>query len=372
MRASEIIRSFDWIALGAAALLIALGLVMLASATYTEGVFSSVFIRQATAAGIGLLLLVLLTFVHHRTIVRYTWLAYLLGVLGLVGVAVFGTLVRGTVSRLEFFGVQIQPSEFVKVGFLLTLAWLGSRLPRPNLKMVVVTGFALALPVAFILLEPDLGMAALLVATWFGLLVFRGLPGKWVIVLLLAGAVIGVGSWQWFLADYQKERLQTFLDPSRDPLGGGYNITQSVIALGSGQFLGRGLGHGPQSQLKFLPERHTDFILASIGEELGFLGIGLVIVLYAILLWRIFLVTRTTRDPFVQIYSAGVFLLFLASFIVSAGMNMGVLPVTGIPLPLVSFGGSNLVSTCILLGILHSMRVQGKWTDAPPAELSHF
>lgn len=363
MRASDILRSLDWIALGATALLIALGLAMLASANYTSGLLSGLFLRQAIAAGLGLFFLIIFAFIHYRTTLRYTWLLYAAGLVGLLSVTIFGVFIRGTVSRLEYLSVQIQPSEFMKVGLLLALAKVGGRFSSV---------FVLALPLIFILVEPDLGMAALFLASWFGLLIFRGLSWKAVAGLALAAVLTVSGAWTWLLADYQKARLTTFLNPAHDPQGSGYNITQSIIALGSGQLFGRGLGHGPQSQLKFLPERHTDFILASIGEELGFLGILLVLTLYAVLLWRIYAITRNSRDNFVRLYSAGAFILLLVSFTVSAGMNMGLLPVTGIPLPLVSFGGSNLVSTCIILGILQSMRVHGKWTDAPPAELTHF
>ena len=149
-------------------------------------------------------------------------------------------------------------------------------------------------------------------------------------------------------------------------------MVQSIVALGSGRLFGRGLGHGPQSQLKFLPEQHTDFIFASIGEELGFVGVTVVIILYAILLWRILVIARTTQDLFGQLLCVGTFLVFLLSFVVAVGMNMGLLPVTGIPLPLVSYGGSNLLSTFVLLGIVQSVRVYSKWVQAPPGEISSF
>lgn len=372
MRGIEIIRSFDWVALAAMWLLITLGLAMLVSATYTEGIISALLIRQTISAVVGVVLLILFSFVHYRTLSRNAWVVYGAGVLGLIAVAVFGALVRGTVSRLEIFGVQIQPSEFMKVGLIIALAWMGSRLSAHHGKNILLTAAVVALPVGLVLLEPDVGVASLMVAVWFGMLLFLGLPWRWVTVLLLLGGLLSAGAWQWGLADYQKDRLRTFLDPSRDPLGSGYNITQSIVALGSGRLFGRGLGHGPQSQLKFLPERHTDFILASIGEELGFLGIVLVLGLYTVLLWRILKLVQISEDPFARLFSVGVFIMLLVSFVVSAGMNMGLLPITGIPLPLISFGGSNLVTTCVLLGILQSIRAHGKWTSSAPIEISYF
>ncbi len=372
MRAAEILRSMDWVALGATGLLVAIGLAMLISATYTEQVISGLFIRQGVATLIALAGLLAFAFIHYRLLMRWSVLLYAIGLAGLIVVALFGTLIRGTVSRLEFFGVQVQPSEFMKIGIVLLLAFLASRLNSSPIKFAIVSFCVLALPVALVLLEPDTGAAVLLITIWLGILLFQGLPWKGVLIVLVCGALAAAAAWQWALLDYQRERLLTFLDPTRDPLGAGYNITQSIVALGSGELLGRGLGHGPQSQLKFLPERHTDFILASIGEELGFLGVLLVLGLYAVLLWRILVMIRSTREVFVRVASVGVFFLLLVSLAVSAGMNMGLLPVTGIALPLVSYGGSNLVTIGILLGILQSMRVHGKWTASLPPEITHF
>lgn len=372
MRASDTIRSLDWVMIAAVGLLTCLGLAMLASATYTESIFSGLFIRQSIAALVSFIALLLFSFIHPGTIQRYAWILYGLGVAGLTSVAIFGTLIRGTVSRLQIFGVQVQPSEFMKVGLIAGLAWLAARFLNQPIKMVVASGLTVSFPIALVLFEPDLGAAALLAAVWLGLIFFLGLPWRYVFVILVLGTVTFGGAWQFWLADYQKDRLRTFINPTIDPLGSGYNVAQSIVALGSGQLIGRGLGHGSQSQLKFLPERHTDFIIASIGEELGFLGICLILALYAVVLWRILHLARSTLDPFTRSFSVGVFLLILVSLVVSAGMNMGLLPVTGIPLPLISYGGSHLVVTYILLGIIQSMHVHGKWTSTPPLEIEHF
>lgn len=371
MRLAEIVRSCDYIALGAVVLLIAVGLAMLMSATYTEAVISGLFLRQAISAVIGLAICAIVIYIHYHTLARFTWVMYGIGLGGLLAVVAFGTLVRGTISRLTLFGVQVQPSEFMKVGLILALAAVCSRF-SPRRRAFMFSALVAAAPIAFVLLEPDLGMAALLLTIWAGILVFQGVSWKAITVLAVVAVVAFGASWQWLLADYQKVRLTTFLNPASDPQGAGYNVLQSIVALGSGGLFGRGLGHGPQSQLKFLPERHTDFILASIGEELGFVGVVVVIALYTVLLWRILVTARHTRDPFAQVVCVGVFVVLLASFTVSAGMNMGLLPVTGIPLPLVSFGGSNLVTTCILLGLVQSIRVYGRWMRPAPIEITHF
>lgn len=373
MRFSEIIRSIDWMLMGATLLLVLIGLAMLFSATYTQqGLLSSRFARQVAAVGVSLVASFLVTRIPYHVTRRYAILIYGIGLAGLGMVALLAQVIRGTASRLTVAGFQLQPSEFVKVSLIIALAWLLSRHGRVRLPVFLQTGVAVAVPVILILLEPDLGVALLLLGVWGGVLIFMGLPWR----LLAALATVGVGGfaigWRWLFADYQKARIAVFLDPTSDPLGAGYNIVQSIVALGSGRLFGRGLGHGPQSQLKFLPEQHTDFILASIGEELGFIGVAVVIILYTIVLWRIVVIGRTTQDLFGQLIAVGAFWVLCLSLVVSAGMNMGLLPVTGIPLPLVSYGGSNLLSTFVLLGLVQSVRVYSKWVQAPPGELSHF
>ncbi len=373
MRFSEVIRSLDWVLMGAALLLVLIGLAMLFSATYTqEGVFASRFFRQLIAFVVAFGVCLVMARVHYHSLRRYAPIIYLLGLIGLGVVAASSQVIRGTISRITVGGFQLQPSEFMKISLVIVLGWVLARSKQFQWRSLWHSGVLVAIPVALILLEPDLGVALLLIATWGALLVFMGLPWSMVSGLSVLGLGALAVAWQFFFAEYQKARLLVFLDPTNDPLGAGYNVVQSIVALGSGRWWGRGHGHGPQSQLKFLPEQHTDFIVASIGEELGFLGVAGVIILYIILLWRILQIARNTRDPFGQITAVTTFLILLISFMVSASMNMGLLPVTGIPLPLVSYGGSNLVTTFVLLGIVQSVRVYSKWVQEPPTEISHF
>lgn len=372
MRFAELLRSLDWLLIGAVLLLVLIGLAMLFSASYTEAeILSSRFSRQLSAFGFSLLVALLVTRVPYHVIARYALPIYIAGMVGLAVVALLAQVIRGTASRLSLAGFQLQPSEFIKVSLIIALAWLLSRRERIGLPTFLTSGLAVGLPAALILLEPDLGVALLLLALWGGMLVFMGLSWRLIALLGLASAGAFVVGWRWLFAEYQRERVLVFLDPTRDPLGEGYNIVQSIVALGSGRLLGRGLGQGPQSQLQFLPEQHTDFILASIGEELGFVGVTVVIILYAIVLWRLLQIGRRCQDLFGQLLCIGVFLVVLLGVMVSAGMNMGLLPVTGIPLPLVSYGGSNLLSTFLLLGIVQSVHVYSKWVQAPPAEITH-
>lgn len=372
MQFFEALRSLDWIAAAAAILLMLIGLAAIFSSTYTEQTFTGLFIRQAVAGLVAIGLFFLLAFFPYHSLRRYTAVVYGVGVIGLLTVGVLGQVIRGTISRLSIFGVQIQPSEFMKIGLVLVLAWLFAQHKQIGWKNTFFSAVLVGLPTALIMLEPDIGVAGLIILMWGSLLIFLGLPWRAILMLGALSLVVVAAAWHWLFLDYQKDRFLTFLDPTRDPLGAGYNVVQSIVALGSGQVFGRGLGHGPQSQLKFLPEQHTDFIMASLGEELGFVGVAVVISLYLVLLWRILKIATSTQDRFGQILCAGTFLILIISFVVSAGMNMGLLPVTGIPLPLVSYGGSNLVTTFMLLGMVQSVQVYSRWVQAPPMEISHI
>lgn len=373
MRLVEFFRSLDWVLAGAALLLVGIGLAMLFSATYTQpGLFVSRFGRQCGSALASIIIAMLLARVPYHALKRLVPVAYGLGIVGLLVVFFAAQIIRGAASRFNVVGLQLQPSEFAKVAIILMLAWFFSRKSPVSWQQVLISMLLIAVPVGLIVLEPDVGVAATILAVWGGLLIFSGISWRTVSFLALLAGGSAVLAWQYGLAEYQKSRIHVFLNPASDPLGAGYNIMQAIVALGSGRWFGRGLGHGPQSQLKFLPEQHTDFIIASIGEELGFVGLTVVTVLYVVVLLRILSIARKTHDPFGQFIAVGTFLVLLVSFMVNAGMNMGLLPVTGIPLPLVSYGGSNLLGSFILLALVESVHVYSKWVQAPPRELSTF
>ncbi len=373
MRIFEKLRNFDWVITISAALLTIMGLAMIFGLTSTDtDLFPSLFIKQSIYICVGLTSFMLASFFPYHTLRRYHLLFYILAVTGLIIASSVGRLIRGTTSRIELLGFQIQPSEFVKIALVITLAWLFSKTSFSNLKKFILSILFSGLVMGIIFFEPDLGEASLIFLLWLSLIIFAGIPWRLLLGVLIICFVCFFVAWQWFLADYQKTRLTIFINPAQDPQGAGYNITQSIVALGSGGLLGRGLGHGPQSQLQFLPERHTDFIFASMGEELGFIGLLLVISFYSTLLWRSLKIALQTRDIFGRYLVVGTFFLFLISFFVSAGMNMGLLPVTGIPLPFISYGGSSLVSSFILLGLVQSVYVHGKWLRQPPPELEYL
>lgn len=372
MRTIEIIKSIDWVLYGAALLLVAFSLAMLFSSIDTSEILSSRFSRQSLAFILATVITLIFSSIPYHIIKEWSIPTYAIGVTGLIFLLFAGRVIRGTTSRFTLVGFQLQPSEFMKIALIIALAWFFSRYTRASWRTTLVSGIITAIPAGLIMLEPDIGVTSLFIFLWALILVFVGTPWRNLFLLALAGLVAVIPTWLWLLAGYQKDRILTFMDPASDPLGAGYNIVQSIIAFGSGHIWGRGLGHGPQSQLQFLPERHTDFILASIGEELGYIGVTVVLILYFIILWRILLIARSTQDKFGQLIAVATFILLLASLLVNAGMNMGLLPVTGIPLPLLSYGGSNLVSTFLLLGLVQSVRVYNRWLQRPPVEISDF
>lgn len=365
------LRKYDWIITGVVFLLFAIGAAMLFSVVSGEMGGSSRFVKQVVSFCIALAVYFLFSFFPYHLLRRYAVVLYVGGAVVLVLVGQLAPVVRGTRSRLEMFGVQVQPSELMKVIMVIVLAWLLVKWGVGTFSFLL-SGFMTAFVVILIVMEPDIGEAALIVMLWGALIIYAGFSWRKIALVAFIGLLVFVASWFWLFADYQKERLLIFVNPASDPLGAGYNVNQSIVALGSGGMFGRGLGHGPQSQLKFLPERHTDFILASVGEELGFVGVCLITGLYATLLWRILKVVKHTNDAFGQYLAAGSFLLLLTSFFISAGMNMGLLPVTGIPLPLISYGGSNLVGTMMLLGIVQSVKHYGDWLKKMPVEMTEF
>lgn len=365
------LKKYDWVMTGVVFLLFSVGAIMLLSVVSGDLVFSSRFFRQLISFLIAIVIYFLFSFFPYHLLRRYAAILYVAGVALLLLVGQVASVVRGARSRFEIFGVQIQPSEIVKVIMVIFLAWLLAKWKVGTFSFLL-SGVMTAFVAGLIVMEPDVGEAALVVLLWSCLVVYAGFSWRKIILVGLIGLLVFAASWFWLFADYQKERLLTFMNSASDPLGAGYNVNQSIVALGSGGMFGRGLGHGPQSQLKFLPERHTDFILASAGEELGFVGICLILGLYFTLLWRILKVVRRTRDSFGQYLAAGAFLLLLVSFFVSAGMNMGLLPVTGIPLPLISYGGSNLVGTMMMLGIVQSVKHYSDWLRKMPVELTEF
>lgn len=352
--------SGDWILLSVTSLLLGVSLVMLYSVSSSFG-SNAIFVRQAIFVGCGLILMLSFPFFDYRHISRFSTPIYFAMIGALIVVLFFGATIRGTSGWIQLGGFQVQPVEFSKIVLALFLASFISQ-KRTELGDFVrlLTSFVLtAALILLVLRQPDLGSALVLAGMWLGMVVIAGMRKSH--LALLAGACMATVLMSWiFLAPYQKDRILNVIHPEVDPQGSGYNVLQSLVAIGSGGITGKGVGHGSQSQSNFLPERHTDFIYAVTVEELGLVGGVLTLFLYAILLWRIARIALLSSDNFGYLLAIGIGCMLLIQITVNIGMNAGLLPVTGIPLPFVSYGGSSLLSCCIGIALLENIFLQRK------------
>lgn len=350
----------------------AFGLLVIHSATVAPGqAVSPEFVRQALYVGGGLLLLGVVSVVDYRLLATL-WLPLYLLNLGLLGlVLVVGHTSYGAQRWLPLGALgPLQPSELSKLVVIIALAQFFARQPDGARSVrAFASSFALvAGPVVLIYRQPDLGTALVLLASWFGIAFVAGARPWHLATMAVAPLAAAPVVWS-LLKGYMRARLLIFLNPEQDPRGAGYNIIQARISIGSGGWWGRGLGNGTQTQLSFLRVQHTDFIFAVIGEELGFFGAVGLLGAYAFVLHRILRVATLARDAFGRYLATGVASMLLFQVFINVGMNVGLVPVTGIPLPLVSYGGSSLLTTLVAAGILQSVLVhaQTRRYDSPPA-----
>jgi rod shape determining protein RodA len=312
----------------------------------------SYFVPQLLFLILGFALLVGISYVDAEILWWFAPIGYVLSNVFLA-MSYLGPHIRGATRWIVIFGAQIQPSEFVKPFLLLAFAHFMTVYPPRTLRNLPVLFGLFIVPFLLVLRQPDLGTSLVYAGFWSSMLLAGGLP-VWFFVLA-AGITGTLLPFIWsHLAPYQQSRIETFLDPALDPKGAGYNALQAMIAVGSGQWWGRGLGRGTQSHLRFLPEYHTDFIFATLVEELGFFGGTLLLAGYAFLLYRIIapVIRGIVGDTRVFIYSFGLFAMLLSQIFINVGMNMGIIPITGITLPFVSYGGSSILSTAVSFGLL--------------------
>jgi rod shape determining protein RodA len=315
---------------------------------------------QATSLAFALTLMWLVANIPPQTIARAAVPLYVLGVVALVGVALFGITVNGSKRWLNLGVARFQPSELMKIAVPLMLAWYFQKFEgRIGWRDFVLAAVLIVVPVYLIKRQPDLGTAVLIAASGFYVLFLAGLSWKIIVGLVVAGGAAAPLVWQQ-LHGYQRERILTFLDPGRDPLGAGYHSSQASIALGSGGVVGKGWLNGTQTHLDFLPERHTDFIFAVFGEEFGLIGIVVLLVLYLLLIGRAMVITANASTLFARLVAGAVTLMFFTYAFVNMGMVSGILPVVGVPLPLVSYGGTALISLFVGLGVLMSVQAHRK------------
>lgn len=328
------------------------GVVTVNSATHDEVNHS---VSQAMHAGIAFMLMWFISRLPPQKLMRIAVPLYLLGIILLVCVFIFGVKINGARRWLSIGILRIQPSEIMKIAMPLMLAWYFQQYETLlKFRHYVFGALLLIVPFALIAKQPDLGTAILVGAAGFYVIFLAGLPWKFILGLMLAGS--GAAPFVWnMMHDYQRKRILTLLDPTTDPLGAGYHIIQSTIAIGSGGIFGKGYLKGTQTHLEFIPEKHTDFIFAVFSEEWGLIGNSVLLILYFMLIVRGLMIAAAAPTFFSRLMAGAISLIFFTYAFVNMGMVSGILPVVGVPLPMISYGGTSLVTVFICIGILMSI-----------------
>ena len=357
---------FDKGILVAIFLIAAISLLSVYSSTNQAGIaFKSDFLmKQVSWLCLGIVFLILVSNFNYRRFFDFGWLLYIVSILLLILVILIAEPRSGAQRWLEILGLNFQPSELARLAVILVLARHLSKRGQLNnygnsslrfdsqiFRDLIVPVFIVALPMFLIFKQPHLGASLSLLPVLLAMLFMSGINTKYIISLIVTGGLFLPFFWH-FLKAYQKARILVFLNPNLDPLGAGYTIIQSKIAIGSGGFFGKGWLAGTQNQLNFLPERHTDFIFSVVGEEFGFLGACLLIILYYFIILRVIKICQATNDAFAQLVIIGIVSLLTFQICVNIAMTLGVMPVVGLTLPLLSYGGSSLIMTFILFGII--------------------
>ncbi|NLZ79901.1 MAG: rod shape-determining protein RodA [Gammaproteobacteria bacterium] len=338
----------------------AIGLFVLYSAS---GKDESLLIKQATSFGLGLGVMVVVAQLDPRYMANWSALLYIIGVVLLVVVEVIGHNAMGATRWINIPGVvRFQPAELMKVFVPMTLAWYISRhnLP-PSFKRIVISALLIVVPFVLIARQPDLGTALLVLVSGVFVLFLGGLRWRWILGAIAAVVPVALCMWIFVMRQYQKQRVLTFLNPESDPLGSGWNIIQSKAAIGSGGVFGKGWLMGTQSHLDFLPESHTDFIIAVLGEEFGLVGICMLLLVYLLLIARAMVITLQAQTVFGKLLAGSITFTFFIYVFVNVGMVSGLLPVVGVPLPFISYGGTSLVTLLSGFGILMAIHTHRKW-----------
>ena len=360
----RLIENFDWSIIWALLAIICIGLLSIYSALYTQiqaHPTNNLFIKQIVWFSIGFAVMGCSLFIDYQRLKRLSpWLYYLVLTLLLIVLA-FGKEAHGSKRWLEMGGFQFQPSEFMKVIIVIQLAgYLSSQevYSFPGIKKLVVPMAMVIFPVLLVLAQPDLGTAISLLAIATTMIFFVGVRWKYIAILVLTVIPLIVPVWEHVLKPYQKRRVLILLSPDLDPLGAGYHIRQSKIAIGSGMLWGKGFLNGTQNKLHFLPEKHTDFIFSVWAEEWGFVGCAALIFLFCVLILLTLRVASRSRDKFGSLIVIGMSALILWQALINIGMVIGILPVVGVTLPFVSYGGSSLVTFCLAIGLIENVSMR--------------
>lgn len=355
-------KKLDWVLILTVFLLVGIGLLSIYSSSLGRGSFLN-FEKQLIFFVIGFFLMILLSFFDWRILKQDPYLIlilYFFCLVGLIGLYFFAPEIRGIKSWYKLGPISLDPIEFTKIILIILLAkYFSTRhieMYRPH--HILLSGIYVFLPALLFFFQPDLGSVLILIAIWIGILLISGIKIRHFLILGLLGILIFLAAWSFLLKDYQKERIISYINPQIDPKGISWSVNQSKIAIGSGGIFGQGLGQGPQTQYGFLPEPQTDFIFAAIAEEFGLIGVGILLSLFSLLLWRIIKIALSAKSNFPRLFATGLAILLFFQVFINIGMNLGILPIVGVPLPLVSYGGSSLIATFLALGILQSIKIK--------------
>lgn len=349
----------DWLMLGFVLPIIAAGLITMKSFVPLSENGSNYFASQLVWVIVSLIAFFTLSFFDFRFLKKTNVLVSLYGffLLLLVSLFVFGSTVKGATSWFDFGAFSFQPVDFVKIIIILMLAKYFSRrhVEIAHPKHIFISAIYAMVPFLLVFIQPDFGSALIIFFIWLGVTLVSGISKKHLLIITGLGAVAFFVLWTFIFQDYQKSRIKTFLDPLADIQGVGYNAYQSTIAVGSGGLFGKAVGYGTQSRLNYLPEYETDFIFAAFSEEWGFVGSFTILILYTLLVYRILRMALYAATNFEMLFGVGVATMIIAHTVINIGMNIGLMPVTGITLPFMSYGGTNLLTLFICLGIMTGM-----------------
>lgn len=355
------IRKMDWVLIIVSVILTLFGIVAIYSSSTGSGDFSNLY-KQIGFFAMSIVLMFLVSLVDNRVIRENSSIIlslYFLCILALIGVFFFAPEIRGIKSWYKLGGFSFDPIEPTKIILILMLAKYFSKrhVELYKIKNIVLSGVYAFIPAVLIFLQPEFGSVMIIGAIWIGILLVSGIRIRdFILLCIVFGLFFGL-SWTFILKDYQKNRIFNFIAPHEDPLGEGWSQNQAKISIGSGGIWGKGIGSGSQTQYGFLPEPQTDFIFSAIAEETGLVGTSILLSLFGVLFWRMLKIALDARSNFSRLFATGLSISIFCQMIINIGMNLGLLPVIGLPLPLISYGGSNLLFTFIALGILQNMRV---------------
>ena len=365
MNFSRVVRESDWILLLSVFIIVFLGVITMKSFVATELAPDYFFTRQLIWFGIGIAVffaacMVDWSFLKTHSVFLLLPYAVLLIALGVLVVS--GISIHGAASWYKVRSVHIEPVELMKLSLVLILAKYFSKRHVEIARVVhlFISGIYVAVPMALVMLQPDFGSAMILGFLWIGMALVGGIKLRQILSLFLLGAVSFLVLWNFVFLPYQKARIVAFISPASDVRGSGYHAQQSMIAVGSGELFGKGIGFGTQSRLEFLPEHETDFIFAAFAEEWGFVGVLILLFFFGMALWRILRAGIYAESNFEKLYAAGLGILIFSQAMIHIGMNVGMLPITGLGMPFLSYGGSSLISLFCALGILQSFSLHKK------------